>query len=257
MTTLHSTIRDRHEDAAATPGCVVIAPRHNGPPGIGNGGIVCGLLAEHCGDAFEAELRLPAPIGRPLRLERDESGDVHLQDGDATIAVARPSELAIEVPAGVSPAEAERAHNRAVAAEHPFPDCFVCGPRRAEGDGLRAICGPVEHRPGLVAAPWRPHARFADASGERVAARFVWSALDCPGGLAALDGRSAPILLARFRGHLHERPRVGERCQLLGWQLTQDGRKHRVGTALRGADGRLLGAAEALWIEPRQNRNAA
>lgn len=246
-----------HETRHPTRDRIVIAPHHNGPPGIGNGGIVCGLLAEHCGDVFEAELRRPAPIGRPLRVVRQAEGDVELLDGDATIAVARASELALDVPPAVGAADAERAHRRALAADHPFPDCFVCGPRRAEGDGLRVICGQLEDRPDVVAAPWRPHPRFADATGERVAARFVWSALDCPGGLAALAGRNAPILLARFRGQLLERPRIGEPCQLMGWTLSHDGRKHRVGTALRGEGGRLLGAAEALWIEPRQHLNAA
>jgi hypothetical protein len=236
---------------------IVIPHQHNGPPGVGNGGIVYGLFADYFDGAFEVELRRPAPLGRPLRLVWPDAAEIHLKEGDATIAIARAAELAIDVPAAPTRREALRAHERALAADHPFPDCFVCGPRRLDGDGLRALCGPLEGRPELMAAPWRPHARFADETGEHVAARFVWAALDCPGGLAALAGRCDPILLARFRGRLDERPRIGEDCLLMGWSIEAAGRKHRVGTALHGADGRLLGAAEALWIEPRRERSAA
>lgn len=235
----------------------VITHPHNGPPGIGNGGIVCGLLAEHCGDAFEAELRQPAPIGRPLQIVETGSSEIRLQDGDVTIAIARPRPLEIVVPPAPSEQEAEQARRQGLSAQHPFPGCFVCGPGRRDGDGLRVICGPVEGRPGLVASTWRPHAHFADATGEHVDARFVWAALDCPGGLAALAGRGDPILLARFRGRLLGRPRIGERCSIMGWAIEHDGRKHRAGTALSGHDGRLLGVAESLWIEPRRESNAA
>ena len=126
-----------------------------------------------------------------------------------------------------------------------------------EGHGLRVITGPVETRPGLVAAPWRPHAQFADDGGELVATRFVWAALDCPGGIAALEGDPRPILLARFRGRIDRRPRVGERCRTIGWAISHDGRKHLAGAAIIDEAGGVLGRAESLWIEPRSDAHGS
>ena len=52
---------------------------------------------------------------------------------------------------------------------HAFPRCFVCGPDRDEGEGLRIFPGLLEG--GAVAAPWVPHRAFADEGGVvRVAA---------------------------------------------------------------------------------------
>lgn len=233
-----------------------IDARFNGPPHVGNGGIVCALIAEHCGDAFEAELRLPAPIERPLQIEADPSGEVELRDGDAVIACGRPADLELAVPTPPTPREAECAHHEALLAPHPYPDCFVCGPARARGDGLRIVPGPIPGRTDLVASPWVPDASLADANDTgngngTVAARFTWASLDCPGGIAAASGRSGPILLARFRGRIERRPRVGERCTLIGWVIERDGRKHRAGTALFDEEARVLGRSEQLWIEPR------
>jgi len=41
---------------------------------------------------------------------------------------------------------------------------------------------------------------------------------------------------------------VGERCGALGWALGTEGRKIFAGTALFGADGRLVGRARQTWI---------
>ena len=30
--------------------------------------------------------------------------------------------------------------------DHRYPTCFVCGPERAQGDGLRIFTGPVEDK---------------------------------------------------------------------------------------------------------------
>jgi hypothetical protein len=140
---------------------------------------------------------------------------------------------------------------RAVAAEHPFPHCFVCGPARGPGDGLRIFAGPLRRgRFDLVAAPWVPDASLC-ADGEHVDATFLWAALDCPGALVAMGERPRPMLLARMSAELSGRVRRGERCVVVGWRIAQEGRKHGCGTALYGADGALRGASEQLWIEPR------
>lgn len=230
---------------------VRITSQFEGPPGIGNGGIVCAALAESCGDAFEVTLRRPAPLERDLDLVPDDEGGFELLEGATVVARGRAIEFDLDVPPPPSRAAAEAAHAEAKQSPHPFPRCFVCGPARGEGDGLRVLTAPVPGRPGMVAGPWRPDPAFGTSDSRLVDRRFVWAALDCPGGIAALEGRPSPILLARIRGRLHRRPAVGERCLALGWAIEHDGRKHVSGSALIGADGGVLGCAESLWIEPR------
>jgi hypothetical protein len=47
---------------------------------------------------------------------------------------------------------------------------------------------------------------------------------------------------------IDERPRVGDTLVVSGWRIESDGRKHQVGTAIHGEDGRLVAAAQATWI---------
>ncbi len=69
--------------------------------------------------------------------------------------------------------------------EHPLPTCFVCGPARAKGDGLRIFAGPLgrHSQNAVLAASWIPDPNLAAEDG-LVAPEFLWSALDCPTGYA-------------------------------------------------------------------------
>jgi len=236
---------------------VRIERRFCGPPETGNGGIVCSILAGHCGSPVEVTLRRPAPLDRPLSVRAGDGAGHHaLVDGDLVIAEGRPGQVTLDVPSPPTWAEARAATRHFEWAPHPFPHCFVCGPARDVGDGLRTFAGSVEGRAGLVVAAWQPHATFGDASG-RVMDRFLWAALDCPGGLAALGGRTDPIVLGRFTGQIEGSVAVGERCLVMGWSIAQSGRKHEVGTAIVSASGQVCGRARATWIELDQTRAAA
>jgi hypothetical protein len=215
--------------------------RFNGPPGSGNGGYTCGLVAGAVGGPAEVTLRLPPPLDRPLAVRRDGER-VELLDGEAVVAEGAPAAVDVEAPAPPSFAEAEAASRRYPGFEvHAFPSCFVCGPEREPGDGLRIFAAPVEGRD-LVAAPWTP----AEVSPE-----LVWAALDCPGAIAVgWDARGATVL-GRMAARVDELPAPGERCVVTAWPLGEDGRKLFAGTALHGEDGRLLAQARQTWIVPR------
>jgi hypothetical protein len=221
---------------------LTIDPRFNGPPGSANGGYTCGLVAELVGGPVEVTLRRPPPLGRPLQVAPAD-GCVRLLDGEDVVAEAAPAEVSLEPPEPVDPDEAERAAKRYPGFErHAFPTCFVCGPERREGDGLRIFAGPVRDRD-VFAAPW-----VAPAG---VARPVVWAALDCPGAIAVGFPDRGETLLGRFAARVDRVPRPGERCVVVAWPLGEDGRKLYAGTALFSESAEPLAVARATWIIPR------
>ena len=233
---------------------ITIEPRFNGPPESGNGGYTCGGLARFVeGEAAEVMLRLPPPIGHPMRVERGKDGSARLLDGDALIAEARPADLAAEAPTPVDAAEAALAEDDSPfldAAAHPFPTCFVCGPLREPGDGLRIFSGPVSQRD-VCGARWTPDPALADADGT-LPPELVWAALDCPTSVPVANEPGPdfrPIVLARLAVRILAPVRGGEPHTIVSWPIELDGRKRHSGAALHSADGELLAVGRALWIE--------
>jgi hypothetical protein len=219
---------------------IMIAGRFCGPDGSANGGYAAGTIAQRLGGTVEVTLRVPPPLDRPLRIEHD--GDVRVWDGETLVAEARPTTVDLEPPPPLSFADAEDAALPAGDPASPFPNCFVCGRSRLPGDGLRIFAGRV---PGseLVAAPWVP-----DESLCRM--EFVWAALDCPGAYACDASGRGEALLGRLSARVERLPRPGERCVVVGQSLGEMGRRLFAGTYLFGADGDLVGLAQAIWIVP-------
>jgi hypothetical protein len=228
---------------------VTIAARFNGPPGIGNGGYVAGLLAARIGGPASVTLRRPTPLGRALAVVSDEDGGLVLRDEQGPIALAkRVVPPAIDMPAPPPYELAAAASGRFGGLFEPlFSGCFVCGPGRAAGDGLRIMPGPLEDA-GRRAAVWVPGPDLADEHG-RVRPEFVWAALDCPGKIAVLRGQPRPILLGRLTVSLEAAVRAGERLIVLGWTIADEGRKHHAGTALFAADGTRRAVGYATWLD--------
>lgn len=233
---------------------VIVSQRFCGPPGTGNGGYVAGRLASRLGERAEVTLRRPTPLEAPLSLRPGTGGWLLETEGEgALLAAGRPAD---PVQTWLTPPPPPRFEHALQASErapvpHPFPRCFVCGPSRAAGDGLRIFAGPLQRgRSEIVAAPWIPDTSLC-ADGLHVDTPFLWSALDCPGAMVVMADEPRPVLLARMTAEISGRVRRGERCVVLGWRIARDGRKHTSGTALYGEDGRLRGASEQLWIEPR------
>jgi hypothetical protein len=218
---------------------MTIAARFKGPEGSGNGGYTCGRVAAFVdAPAVEVTLRLPPPLETPLVVSL-EDGKVVVRDGEAVVAEARAAEVDVEPPA-VSRADALKATGRYTGfEEHEFPHCFVCGPLREPGDGLRIFPGGV--RPGVVAAPWEARA---------VAPEIVWAAIDCPGAFAAGYPNRGAVVLGRMAARVDRLPDEGEPCVAVGWSLGSEGRKHYAGTTLLGADGAPCAVARQTWIEP-------
>jgi hypothetical protein len=238
---------------------ITIAKRFCGPPNSANGGYVCGLLAKAMGGSAEVTLRAPPPLLRALDIEQAADGRTELRQGASLLATGRLARLDTEEVPTASFSEAEEASRRSPydEATHNLPSCFVCGPARAIGDGLRIFVGPLASRRNreieTLAATWVP---APDLSGDdgRIAAEFVWAALDCPTGFAALAAAGTglqgnePILLGRMAARLDSRPKPGEQCVIVAWPTGRDGRKLFASSALFGSEGELVAVAQATWL---------
>ncbi len=235
-----------------------IGRRFCGPRDSANGGYICGLLAGHASESVTVRLLKPPPLEAELEL-RPRDGVLELLSGEDAVAQARPGSVGeLAPPPAPTYEEAVAAARRFEGFRtHPAAACFVCGPERSEGDGLRIFPGSLPAIAGVphrVAAPWTPDATLGAGDG-LVRAEFVWAALDCPGyAAAAPDMRS--MLLGELTARIDRRVAVGERCLVMGWSIGGEGRKHLAGTALYGVDGALCALARAIWIEPRAPKSA-
>lgn len=232
----------------------MIDRRFRGPPHSGNGGYSCGRLAAFVEGTAEVTLASPPPLDTELSVMDEAEDTVAMYDGDQLIATARAADVTVEP--RVSPgfdAAVAASHRTFPPSAHKLPMCFVCGPDREHGDGLRIHCGPLDPDDvewnGVVAAPWVPARDMAGAGG-KVASEFVWASLDCPTAYAAGSPQGFPsILLGRQAVRIDRRPEVGERCVVTAWQTAHEGRKYRSEAALLGADGKPVAVCRATWIE--------
>jgi hypothetical protein len=198
------------------------------------------------GGSSLVRLEVPPPLDAEM-LVQESGSSVELVQGASVVARARPAVMSLDIPAAPTFAEAEAAARsyRGFRA-HPFPGCFVCGPERAAGDGLRIFAGPL--RSGVVACPWVPDASLGDGKG-RVRTEFIWSVLDCPGAFSFEFPEKTAVLLGEMAASQRGAVSVGERYIVVGWELARDERRHFTGTAVFSESGECRACARATWFE--------
>ncbi|MCW5633030.1 MAG: hypothetical protein KIT17_06800 [Rubrivivax sp.] len=225
-----------------------IDARFCGPPNSGNGGYVCGRIARQLRGTVSVRLKAPPPLHTPLRREWSDD-HARLLHGSTLIGEAKKAELHLEAPPRPDFATCERAVDTYLGfRRHLFPRCFVCGPERAAGDGLRIFPGALPE-PGLLAAPWVPDESLADATGA-VASEFVWAALDCPSGFAVLPvPEGSAIVLGELCATLVGELAVGQRAVVTAWPIGQEGRRRMAASAIHTEHGQPVAVARAVWIE--------
>jgi len=225
-----------------------ISRRFCGPSRSGNGGYVCGRLAKHVPGPASVRLKVPPPLEVELRIEVSD-GSAQLLHGTTLIGEARGIEFDVTPPPPPSFLEAEAASRSYYGfIHHSFPYCFVCGPKRSVADGLRLFPGKIEGR-SVVAAPWIPDPTLADDSAT-VGVEFLWAALDCPGAFSFLplpEGKT--VVLGELCVRIDAPVSPGDRCVVIGWPISVDGRKHFAGSAIFAESGRVIAVSRATWIE--------
>ncbi|MEH6567933.1 MAG: hypothetical protein V7709_02580 [Halioglobus sp.] len=226
---------------------LTISSRFNGPPGSGNGGYSCGVLAAFVDGPCRVRLHAPPPLGKPLTVVEEDGGAVAMFDGETRVGSALPTTLDLEVPQAPSLAQAEHASQGFLCYEnHAYPSCFVCGPQRDQNDGLCIFPGPVRDW-SLLACPWQPSEDTLDEAGN-VRPEIVWSALDCPGFFAAVGETLVPTLLGELSAQLRA-PVPGQApLVVFSWPLGKEGRKLYGGVAIATVAGEVLACSHTTWI---------
>lgn len=219
----------------------------NGPAGMANGGWLVGRLAEALGLSHATvTLRAPTRLEAACELEAGPAGGVLRHEG-TVLAEAQPANQSPLPPRPVPLADAAIAEAHfAGRHEHPFPTCFVCGTERAVGDGLRIFPGPVEGRPGTVAAWWTPDEAFAGPDGT-LPTSVVSAALDCPTGWAHYEPGGVALLGRLTIAHVAP---VHARRDLVVVATRQgrSGRKLTANAGIYDRAGQLLASSSATWI---------
>lgn len=228
---------------------VIIDKRFCGPKNSGNGGYCAGLFAQVIDGPAAVTLMSPPPLDMVITLRRNGAEAFDAVVGDRVIARIEPGTVTIDPPALPDSDAVSAAHDAFLSdanGEHQIPFCFVCGDRRAPGDGLRLFTGPAPDSP-VNADFWTPGADLADDDG-LIRSEILWAALDCPSAFAL---RLWPrlTLLGRHEVEIFRRPKQGERLIAAAWRERSDGRKHYASAVLLDEDREIIAAGNALWIE--------
>jgi hypothetical protein len=224
----------------------------------------------------------------PLEFERTQAGGC-LRRGEKTIVEGSPTIIDVTPPAPISVQAATEAMEMSPALDprHPFPTCFVCGPKRGIHDGLRifpaaflsktAGASSQAERSSAPAAGFSSHTATATsqtmgpsalvaASPARdlfvaawmpdrefgddngfLRAEFLWAAMDCPTGFAAGFPTAGKLVTGRLAVQQLKSIRTGAGCVLMSWPLGVEGRKHFSAACLY-QDEELRAVARATWI---------
>ncbi|TGJ98365.1 hypothetical protein EHQ53_01165 [Leptospira langatensis] len=240
---------------------MILSRRFCGPPKTGNGGFTAGILVEAVGtNAAEIRLLNPTPVETSILMESEkgERGTLY-DDSKKALATLRSIENE-DFPEYALPVIPDLEDAKKISAfypgftTHPFPTCFVCGPKREVHDGMRIFVGPAPEQIGfenLMLGHWLPDNTVSSHDGF-VRDAAIWGALDCPGGFAAVLGEPQLIVLSKIRGKILERPKIEENYTVASWRLQKMSRAFKVMTAIFQSDSkRLVAIAEALWLAPR------
>jgi len=226
----------------------IISSRFRGPPTTGNGGYSCGVVAKHIGDSAKVRLHASPPLDQTMEIKVTEES-VELYFEDQLIASGVSSELEMQVPQLPSFEQAQQAQKRFIGYEdHIFPGCFVCGPERDHGDGLRIFPGPVTERDwSMLACLWQPSDDLYGNDG-LLKPEFIWAALDCPTYFGSGGANLSKALLGEQELRIVSSVKSKSPLIVSCWPISDEGRKIVGGAAISSQEGELIAFAKGTWI---------
>ena len=221
---------------------IAIDRSHQGPFGTANGGYVAGILGDALDDEpTTARIHKPVPVDTPLHILRDDDTAV-IRHRDETIASA-------EIMRGEIPATWFVPMEEALGATDPqldmgmFAACFVCGQDTPDGLGVK----PKALADGRFAAVWRPW-KSRHIEGPVVETTYLRSALDCPGGFAALTANQTLAVTGTLTTQVYFNPPSEEPLIVVGEATHAEGRKLGAVSTIFTESDEIVATASALWI---------
>ncbi|MHA7872612.1 MAG: hotdog family protein [Hyphococcus sp.] len=228
---------------------IVIDKRFCGPKTSANGGYAAGVFASVIDGPAAVMLKSPPPLDTPIDVQPAANGAYEAVCGETVVALITPAAVTVEAPPALGKAAVAAARENFLldaGGEHLLPYCFVCGNKRAKGDGLRIFSGPAPDSP-INADFWTPSPDLAGEDG-LVRPEFLWAALDCPSAFALRNGLNL-ALLGRLAVDIKRRPKAGAPLTVAAWRMGREGRKHYSASALYDELGEVIAIGEAVWIE--------
>ena len=224
-----------------------------GPPRSSNGGYFCGLVAAQADGPVVVRLKAPPPLDTEMAVVMDGLAG-RVVCGEREIAQVIPAQGELEPSPPIPKEEAAKISERGLEGSlvnHPFPTCFVCGPDREPGDGMRIFTGPNDDE-SLYAAVWYADPAWS-SDGKVVDDAYVWSAMDCPSSGPAFAVALNPdsdiaYVLGTLEVRIVERPKVGAHY-VVTCALDEDtGKLFRTRVSLYDDGKKLLATGAAVWV---------
>lgn len=221
---------------------MTIDHRHQGPFGSANGGYVAGIVGDVLdGEPTSVRIHRPVPVDTRLEILRDEETATMRHDD---VTVARGVKTGEEIPATrfvpmEDVAEAADPHFDM----GMFAGCFVCGQDAPEGLGVKPKALPD----GRFAVAWRPW-ESRHVKGELVETKYLRSALDCPGGFAALITNQTLAVTGTLTSAVYFNPPSDRPLVAIGEATYAEGRKLGALSTIFTETGEMVATASAVWI---------
>lgn len=221
----------------------------NGLSDAAQGGVASGLFAQHVGGTASVRLRARIPLDVDLDAQLGPDGALSVSwDGRLVATPTRIPPFRHDPPvrpAFIDALEAALRHPlRGI--RHPFSDCVVCSPTRA--DGLGVVFGTARGLPDVLVAPLRAADGFV--TDGRLRPEALWGALDCTSFPADLLRSRSFALTGQLTAHLERPVAADERLIVVGWRTGRGTRSHPTASAVLDEAGNVVASARAVWVQP-------